>query len=319
MLDISVVIISFNTRDITRSCLRSFFETAGNLGAQVIVVDNDSRDGSADMVAEEFPQVELIRNTVNRGFAAANNQGFERCTGEFVLLLNSDTVVLGDVLAQSVRYMREHPDVGVFGCRVLNPDRTMQPTCFMVPSLLNLFLLTTGLSRIKAVPFFGRERLAGWNRDSEREVDVVTGCYMMVRRSAMEQVGWLDDSFFFCGEETDWCVRFRKAGWRVVFSPVGEIIHIGNASGRRFEAKRDLMLTEGIVRFHRKHGGLLAALAAYGLLWIFNSTHALLWVLLAAVKRSDAARARRHHFVRVTREFSSAWPRPKPPKQAEIT
>ncbi|MFU8829799.1 MAG: glycosyltransferase family 2 protein, partial [Phycisphaerales bacterium] len=212
--DLSIVIISFNTIDITRDCLRSVFENIGDLHAQVIVVDNDSKDGSADMVASEFPKVELIRNSDNRGFAAANNQGFELCTGEFVLLLNSDTVVLGDVLEKSVAYMREHPQVGVFGCRVLNPDRTMQPTCFMVPSLLNISLMTLGLSKLSRPKFFGRMQMLDWQRDSEREVQVVTGCYMLVRRTAMDAVGWLDDSFFFCGEETDWCVRFRKAGWK---------------------------------------------------------------------------------------------------------
>lgn len=309
--DLSIVIISFNTIDITRDCLRSVFDNLGELRAQVIVVDNDSKDGSADMVASEFPQAVLIRNTDNRGFAAANNQGFEISTAEFILLLNSDTVVLGDVLEKSVDYMRSHPKVGVFGCRVLNPDRTMQPTCFMVPSLLNLLLMTLGLSRVQNPKFFGRMKMLDWQRDTEREVQVVTGCYMMVRAQAMEQVGWLDDSFFFCGEETDWCVRFRMAGWRIMFSPVGEIIHIGNASGRRFEARRDLMLTEGIVRFHRKHHGMLGGAAAFAILWIFNSTHALLWMILSLVRPSERSRQRRRHFVAVTKGFMSAWPKPK--------
>ena len=191
----------------------------------------------------------------------------------------------------------------------------MQRTCFMVPSLLNLSLMTSGLANLRRPRFFSRMQMCDWNRDSEREVDVVTGCYMMVRRAAMEQVGWLDESFFFCGEETDWCVRLRKAGWRIVFSPVGEIIHIGNASGRRFEAKRDLMLSEGLVRFHRKHGGLLAGVAAYIVLWLFNCSHALAWTVLALLKRTDAARKRRDHFCRVTMSFSSAWPRPEPSRR----
>ena len=291
--DLSVVIISFNTIDITRDCLLSVFENLGDLNAQVIVVDNDSKDGSADMVAAEFPQVELVRNTDNRGF--------ELSSGEFVLLLNSDTVVLGDVLEKSVEYMRGHPKVGVFGCRVLNPDRTMQPTCFMVPSLLNLTLMTLGLSRLRTPEFFGRERMAGWERDSEREVQVVTGCYMMVRREAMDEVGWLDDSFFFCGEETDWCVRFRKAGWIIVFSPIGEIIHIGNASGRRFEARRDLMLTEGIVRFHRKHSGLCGALVAKFILLFFVASRMLLWISASVLFNSERTKLRRKHFSSVFR------------------
>jgi len=185
--ELSIVIISFNTIDITRDCLRSVFENLGDLRAQVIVVDNDSKDGSADMIASEFPQATLIRNKENRGFAAANNQGFELSSAEFVLLLNSDTLVLGDVLGQSVAYMRAHPQVGVFGCRVLNPDGTMQPTCFMVPSLLNLSLMTLGLSKFRSPKFFGRMKMLDWQRDSERGRRVGRSCSARLVKSSTSE------------------------------------------------------------------------------------------------------------------------------------
>jgi GT2 family glycosyltransferase len=306
-LDLSIVIVSWNTLEITRDCLRSVEAHRGGLALEVFLVDNASSDGSADMVAAEFPQVVLIRNDANLGFAAANNQALAIARGRHSLLLNSDTVVLGDVLQKSVRYVDEHPDVGVFGCRVLNPDRTMQSTCFSFPSLLNLLLKTSGLFRLPWPRFFGREHLSHWKRDTERDVDVVTGCYMLVRGAAMEQVGLLDDTFFFCGEETDWCRRFRAAGWRVRFAPVGEIVHLGNASGRKLSARRDQLLTTGLVRYHRKYNGLHGALAAYTVHFVFQLARYLLWALAALVRRDAASRERRDHFGVVLREYRSTW------------
>jgi GT2 family glycosyltransferase len=229
-------------------------------------------------------------------------------TGSYVLLLNSDTIVLEDVLPRSVGYMDEHPDVGVLGCRVLNVDRTVQLTCFRYPTLLNLGLKATGLFRLDWPHWFGREHLRGWQRDSEREVDVVTGCFMMVRRSAIDQVGLMDESFFFCGEETDWCTRFRRAGWKVRFAPVGEIIHIGNASGRQHRYQRDLMLSEGLVRLHRKHSGLLSAAIAWCLLLVFNASRAAFWCAASIVSPVPAYRDRRDHFLAVIWSLGRAWP-----------
>ena len=307
-MDLSIVIISWNTRDITRECLRSVFDNLGELEVEVWLVDNASDDGSADMVAEEFPQVNLIRNDTNRGFAAANNQAIAPAQGRYVLLLNSDTVVLGEVLSESVRYMDAHADVGVMGCRVLNPDRTMQQTCFMLPSLLNVALLTSGLAKLNA-PFFGRERYRGWLRDTEREVGVVTGCSMMCRRGAIEQVGPLDEMFFFCGEETDWCRRFRAGGWKLMFAPVGEIIHIGNASGRRYDHTRDVLLTAGLVGYHRKHSGVLGAAACWTMLYAFNLSRWLAWAARCRIRPSRAAWDRAEHFRKVVRDFGQVWPK----------
>lgn len=308
-MNLSIVIINWNTRQLLKECLTSVAERVGALAAEVWVVDNASTDGSPEMVERDFPQVRLIRNVENRGFAAANNQAIERASGRYVLLLNSDTVVLENVLGESVRYMDEHPDVAVFGCRVLNPDRTMQATCFQEPTFVNLVLKTTGLFRLRWPRWCGREHLSHWRRDTERDVDVVTGCYMMVRREAMEQVGLLDESFFFCGEETDWCRRFRRAGWKVRFAPVGEIIHHGNASGRKLNCRRDLLLTAGLVRFHRKHHGVLGGVVAWALLWGFNASRWFAWSVTAAVpRRRTASRDRRDHFRGVLRGWGEVWP-----------
>lgn len=303
-MDLSIVIISWNTRDMLRDCLHSVYDGLGKLRAEVIVVDNASTDGSAAMVDAEFPAVRLLVNVRNRGFAAANNQGFRMARGRHVLLLNSDTLVLGQVLPAMVEWMDAHPAVAVMGPRVLNRDGSMQVSSTRFPTLGKLALQTLGLTRFSA---FDTYRMQGWDRRDERAVEVISGCCMLVRASAMAKVGPLDDSFFFYGEETDWCRRFADAGWQVVFAPVGEIIHFGGGSVRSLNHKRDVMLTEGTVRLHRKHGGLAAGLACYALLWGFNASRAVAWGL-ASLAGGQARRDRARHFARVLGDFGKAWP-----------
>ncbi len=251
---VSIVIVSWNTRDILRDCLRSIVEDAGPVSHEIIVVDNASADSSVEMVRREFPDVRLIENADNRGFAAANNQGIAIAKGRYVLLLNSDTIVLDQAIAKTVAFADARPDAAVVGCRVLNADRTLQRTCSMYPSLLNLILSSTYL--YKAFPrsrLFGREHMTWWDHDGVREVELVSGCFMLVRREAIEQVGVMDDGFFMYAEETDWCYRFRKAGWKVLFAPDGQIIHLGGKSSEQAKSEMTLQLRSGILRFIRKH------------------------------------------------------------------
>mgnify|MGYP000070306992 CR=1 FL=1 len=306
-MDLSIVIVNWNTREMLRDCLQSVFDTLGNLKAEVFVVDNASEDGSQDMVRESFPQVNLICNTDNRGFAAANNQALALASGRYVLLLNSDTLVHGDVLSASCAFMDGRPEVGVMGCRVLNRDGTLQITGSGYPSLLNLSLMTTGLWKLKNVPFFDRYQMQTWDRRTEREIDVVSGCYMVVRKTAMDEVGLLDEDFFFYGEETDWCRRFADAGWKLVLSPVGEITHFGGGSVKKLNHKRDVMLTEGTVRLHRKHGGVLGGAACWTLLAGFNLSRSVFWTL-ASLTGGERAKERASHFRRVVAASPDTWP-----------
>ena len=308
MDDLSILVVSWNTRELTSACLRSIRETAFGRRAQTVVVDNASSDGSAEAIRAEFPWVELVASTSNLGFSAGNNLGLGRCRGRYVLLLNPDTLVLGDVLERSVAYLDANPDVGAMGCRVLNPDRTLQSTCFRYPSLLNLFLLATGLHRVPG-QFFGRYDYRGWLRDSEMDVDVVTGCYLMVRGSIVRTVGPLDERFFFCGEETDWCLRIRRAGHRVVLSPVGEIIHFGNQSGRQLSYRRDVLLSEGLVKLHAKHSGLSSAACAWLLLLSCNALRAIYWTAAGTLTGTRSYLERGRYFAQVTRAFDPAWMR----------
>ncbi|HPC94153.1 MAG TPA: glycosyltransferase family 2 protein [Sedimentisphaerales bacterium] len=253
-VDVSIVIVSWNTRDILRDCLKSIDKNAGAVRYEVFVVDNASADDSVAMVRDEFPHVRRIENAENRGFAAANNQGIALAAGRYVLLLNSDTVVLDQAIAKTVAFADAHPDAAVVGCRVLNGDRTLQRTCSMYPSVLNLMLSSTYL--YKAFPrsrIFGREHMTWWNHDDAREVEVISGCFMLVRREAIAQVGTLDEGFFMYAEETDWCYRFRQAGWKVLFTPTAEIVHLGGKSSEQAKSEMTLQLRSGILRFLRKH------------------------------------------------------------------
>ncbi|MDP2518456.1 glycosyltransferase family 2 protein [Shimia thalassica] len=306
-MDLSIVIVNWNTREMLRDCLQSVFDTLSDLKAEVFVVDNASEDGSQDMVRNSFPQVNLICNTDNRGFAAANNQALALASGRYVLLLNSDTLVHGDVLSASCSFMDGRPEVGVMGCRVLNRDGTLQITGSGYPSLLNLSLMTTGLWKLKNVPFFDRYQMQTWDRRTEREIDVVSGCYMVVRKTAMDEVGLLDEDFFFYGEETDWCRRFADAGWKLVLSPVGEITHFGGGSVKKLNHKRDVMLTEGTVRLHRKHGGVLGGAACWTLLAGFNLSRSVFWTL-ASLTGGERAKERASHFRRVVAASPDTWP-----------
>lgn len=310
-MDLSIIIINWNTRDMLRDCLNSVFENAPTCAYEIIVVDNASSDGSQAMVEAEFPSVRLIENDVNLGFAAANNRAIKMSDGEFFLLLNSDTLVHDDVLQQSYEYIRDNTAVGAMGCRVLNRDGSLQHSTSLFPSLTNLTIQTLALDRIEGVSCFRRYRMLDDARDRARRVETISGCFMMVRRACANYVGLLDDDFFFFGEETDWCKRMRRQGWQVHFAPVGEITHFGGGSSGSLNHRRDLMLSQATVRLHKKHYGRARATLVYSLLFSFNASRALAWGLLGMITGKRPALERSKHFWGVTGGFYKAWPNGK--------
>lgn len=288
--DVTVIIVNWNTREILRDCLRSVYQSAGPVDVDVIVIDNASSDGSVEMVQAEFDKVQLIANSDNRGFAAANNQGMAVATGRYVLLLNSDTIVLDGAIAKTVEFADAHSDAAVVGCRVLNRDRSMQPTCFMYPSVLNLAIAVPYLNRLfPRNRFFGREGMTWWDRDDVRDVEVVTGCFMLVRREALDRVGPMDADYFMYGEETDWCWRFRRAGWRLMFTPSGEIIHLGGQSTAQVRPRMLLQLRSGVLLFFRKQQSRPAYWAACLLTALWFAVRIPAWGLKALVSRRTRA------------------------------
>lgn len=287
-MDVSVVIVNWNTREITRQCLESVYQQTKGISFEVIVVDNASKDGSVEIIRSDFPQAILIENTVNKGFATANNQGMAVAKGRYCLLLNSDTLVLNNAIAKSVTFADQHCEAAVVGCRVLNPDKTLQLTCFMFPSLLNMVLSSTYLYKLfPRNRFFGRERMTWWQRDDVRQVDVVTGCFMLVRREAIEQVGLMDERFFMFGEETDWCYRYDQAGWKVLFFPHAEIIHLGGQSSVKVQGEMVVQLRVSILQFMKKHYGWLTRRIATLLVVLFFSLRLPIWIIVALINNKQ--------------------------------
>ncbi len=262
-LDVSVIIVNWNTRDILRDCLESVYDQTEGILFEVVVVDNASSDGSGEMVRVDFPQVVLIVNSDNRGFAAANNQGMCVARGRYVLLLNSDTVVLDGAIQKTIRFADQHPEAAVVGCKTFYPDGTLQRNCFRCPTIVNMFLSATYLNKLfPRSRFFGRERMTWWDLDEVREVEVVCGCFLLVRREAIDEVGLMDERYFVYGDEADWCYRFRKAGWKVMFTPEPQIIHYHGASTKQLSRELKWQLIGSILIFMRLHRSRVSFLAA---------------------------------------------------------
>jgi GT2 family glycosyltransferase len=254
MLDVSIIIVAWNVRELLYNCLKSVFDETKEISFEVIYVDNASEDGSIEMVLKEFPKVKIIRNKKNEGFIRANNQGIEISKGRYVLLLNSDTVVLDDAISKVVKYADANPEAAVVGCKVLNSDETLQRNCFMLPSLLNMFLSATYLYKIfPKNRFLGRERMTWWDFDEAREVETVSGCFSLVRREAIKQVGFMDDTYFVYGDDPDWCYRFKKSGWKIVFNPEPKIIHYGGQNTKHMADKFKLQLYGSKLIFMKLH------------------------------------------------------------------
>ncbi len=309
-MDMTIVIVSWNTCNILRDCLRSVFEQLGNLACEVIVVDNASADDSVQMVKREFPDVRVIENTENRGFAGANNQGMAVAQGRYVLLLNSDTIVLEEALAKTVAFADAHAEAAVVGCRVLNADRTLQASCFMFPTVLNMLLSATYL--YKLLPknrFFGRERMTWWDKNDAREVDVISGCFMLVRQDAMKQVGLMDDSFFMYAEETDWCYRFKKAGWKNMYTPDGSIIHLGGQSTALVPASMTVQLRLSVLKFMRKHRSFATCLFARLLVTLFFLLRVPVWLAIWACvpRKREVSRTKLAGYTKGVAQVLSSW------------
>lgn len=255
MPDLVVAIVNWNTRHDLEACLRSVYERNSNPPSfTVVVVDNASSDGSAEMVAELFPRAALIRNAENRGFAAANNQVLRGLQGRYVLLLNPDAQTHPGALAALVRFMDRNPDVGICGPLVLNPDGTVQYSARAFPTPLAGIFRNTFLGRLFPRNRFTREYLlSDWDHRSQRDVDWVSGAAMVIRREVLEQVGVFDEQFFMYSEDVDLCYRARQAGWRVVFVPDAVVTHARAHSSDQAQIRMLIQFHRSMYRFWRKH------------------------------------------------------------------
>jgi GT2 family glycosyltransferase len=237
-MDLSIVIVSWNARDYLRKCLFSIYSQKFSRTFETIVVDNCSADGSAEMVEAEFPQVVLIRAQDNLGFAKANNLGIRRSSSRYIALINSDVELLTDCLDEICSYMDQNPRVGISGPRILNSDLSIQASCRKFPNLWSNLCEATFFNQVfLKSAFFSGERMLYFGHDRVRRVEVLSGCFWVVREEALKQVGLLDERFFIYAEDIDWCRRFWAFGWEVVFFPGATAIHHSGASSINASAR----------------------------------------------------------------------------------
>jgi GT2 family glycosyltransferase len=294
-LDVSIIIVNWNTRSILRDCLRSVYERAGDIKFEVILIDNASSDGSAEMVRTEFPNATLIVNDSNRGYAGAMNQGMKIAAGRYFLLLNSDIIIRDRAIEKTLQYADSHPRAAVVGCQVLDDADVVQMTCFQFPTLTNLALRAFGLSRLlRNYKFFGQESMSWWKRDTEKLVEVVSGMFMFVRREAADKVGLMDEDYFFYSEDVDWCYRFSRAGWENIFWPGAQVVHLhgGGQSSEKVRMKSFVEQQKNILLFFRKHRGFLVCVLARLIMSMLFAVRWFGWIITVfGTSRNNPSRA----------------------------
>ncbi len=283
MVDLSIVIVSWNVRALLRRCLQSVLAEAkpgpgdgvfqlGDWKVEILVVDNASADGSIEMVRSQFPHVHLIANGENRGFTAANNQGLSRARGRYLLLLNPDTEVVGDALATMIRYVEANAEIGALGAKLLYPDGSIQSSRRRFPTLSTALVESTVVQEWwKDNRILHRYYMTDTGDDEIQRVDWVVGACLLVRRQAYEQVGGLDEGFFMYSEELDWCRRIKAAGWEVVYLPTATVMHHEGKSSEQVVPARHIYFQSSKVRYFRKHHG---AFQAEALRWFLLLTYA---------------------------------------------
>jgi GT2 family glycosyltransferase len=253
---LSVIIVSWNTAGLLENCLASILANPPTSAFEIWVVDNASTDESPRMVREKFPQVQLIENRENVGFARANNQAIERCAGKYVLLLNPDTLVASGALQALVEFMDKTPDAGAAGARILNPDGSLQISSHPRPTLAREFwrmFYLDALSPYAAYP------LDKWETNQPQEVDILGGACLTLRKEALDQVGFLDEDYFMYSEEVDLCHRIQRGGWHLYWVPLAEVVHFGGQSTQQAPTAMFLNLYHSKIIYFRKHYGSSAA------------------------------------------------------------
>jgi GT2 family glycosyltransferase len=253
-MDLSIIIVSWNTQEILADCLASIYANPPGGVFEVLVVDNASSDGTTEMVHQSFPQVRLVESSENLGFARANNLAISLAKNpRYILLLNPDTIVYPESLHKLISFMDENPKVGAAGPRMLNPDGSLQTSCYTAPTLARECARMFHLGWILPNTCYHMEK---WDLGKRRDVDIIQGACLILRNTALEQVGLLDDNFFIYSEDFDLCFRIQKAGWRLVWLPEAEVMHYGAQSTGQVSAEMFLHLYRAKMKFMRKHYGV---------------------------------------------------------------
>lgn len=319
---ISAIIVSYNTRELTRRCLHTLLNEAEREGIvlETWLVDNASRDGSAEMVRAEFPQVHLIASDENLGFGRANNAAMEQATAPYFLLLNSDAFLEPGALTALLNFAAAHPRAAVVGPKLLNGDGSLQPSCWKFPSPTRVWLENLGVAALMSShPHLGDYHR--WAHDEERAVDFLSGACLLVRRESYEEIGGFDSRFFLYAEETDWQKRMSDAGWQILFTPQASVVHLGGASGVQAEdnavrMSRNSHFWTGLDRFGRKHYGTRGLVLSRAGMVVGSLIRLSLWLGMAwlnpkrsgAARKTARARAKLHGFL-LWRQLTHPAPR----------
>jgi GT2 family glycosyltransferase len=290
---ISIVIVSWNAKTFLAECLESLQGSVYDGQMEITVVDNASSDGSVEMVRALFPAVNLICNDGNLGFAKANNIGIRIAKGEYIALINSDVHVLAGCLSKLVSYCERHPLTGLVGPYIKGGDSMQQISCRAAPTLWNTFCRAVAVDAV-----FPRSRLFNGYFLGHRDhgavgpVDILSGCFWLARRAALDEVGLLDEAFFIYGEDMDWCKRVRDAGWGVEFVPHAKAIHYGGASSANAPIRFYIERQKADLQYWRKHHSSLSVLAYYAIAVLNHFLRVVGYSAKACVPRGDKASAR---------------------------
>lgn len=227
---LAVILVSYNSEAVMERCLQALYRALEGIPAQVVVVDNASQAGAPRWILDRYPSIRLIENATNVGFGRANNVAIHHVNAPLVLLLNTDAFITPDAIAKSLAFMAQHPDCGIMGARLIGEDGSLQPSARYFPTLANVFLHRTGLSRL--FPRVQRIDDFDWPHDTTRECDWVPGCYYLVRKSVIDEVGLFDPRYFLYYEEVDHCLAAKRAGWKVMYFPGTSVVHLGGESAK---------------------------------------------------------------------------------------
>lgn len=281
-MELAILIVSWNTRELLRQCLTSLQAELATISAEVILVDNASADGSAEMAGAEFPWVRLIANETNRGFAAANNQALALSSAEYILLLNPDTEVKPGAIRSLLDFLKAHPKAGIAAPQLLNSDGTIQRSCRQFPTFAGMLFELMGLSKMfPNDKRFGAYKMLDFNHDCERQVDQPEGACLLLPRKVIDEVGSLDEGYFMLFEEVDWCYRIKKAGWEIWFTPAAQVVHHYGQSIKQVKVRMILCSHRGLYRFWLKHyAGSAASLKPL----VYAGLMMLAWYRIAAYR-----------------------------------
>ncbi len=301
---LSIVIVGYNTREFLSGCVAGILDDPRHADYEIIVVDNDSRDGTVRMLREMYPNVTVIENRGNRGFAAACNQGMAISRAPFILLLNPDTRILPGNIGKALDYITTRPAAGIVGCRILYPDGSTQPSIRDFPGIWNCFVESFFLYGLfPRSRLFGRYHGTCFDYSREQEANVLLGAFLLLRKSLIDEIGLLDERFFVYAEETDLCRRSQSAGWKNLYTPGAEIIHYEAGSSRLTAAGSFILLHESLHKYAKKYFSPASARIFVALLFTGAVLRMVVWMGAALIRRNEYTAGRRSVYIGVVKWY----------------